>query len=97
MKGLKKVTSYILITFVLLITIVSLLGIWDVISLEDVMRKIFTSLFVVFVASVIVLFIFSVIIRDSDSTISKIISYFNIDYPAKLLRKAMPENQPLDF
>lgn len=37
------------------------------------------------------------VIRDSDSTISKIISYFNIDYPAKLLRKAMPENQPLDF
>jgi sensor domain CHASE-containing protein len=47
--------------------VVSLLGIWDIISLEDVMRKIFTSLFVVFVASVIVLFIFSVLIRDSES------------------------------
>ncbi|MCK5170629.1 MAG: hypothetical protein KAQ75_12185 [Bacteroidales bacterium] len=67
MKGLKKITSYILITFVLLITVISLLGIWEIISLEDVMRKIFTSLFVVFVASVIVLFIFSVIIRDYDS------------------------------
>lgn len=66
MKGLKKITSYILITFVLLITIVSLLGIWDVISLEDVMRKIFTSLFVVFVASVIVLFIFAVLIKDTE-------------------------------
>lgn len=66
MKGLKKITSYILITFVLLITIVSLLGIWEIISLEDVMRKIFTSLFVIFVASVIVLFIFSVLIRESD-------------------------------
>lgn len=65
MKGLKKITSYILITFVLLITVVSLLGIWEIISLEDVMRKIFTSLFVIFVASVINLFIFSVIIRDS--------------------------------
>ena len=65
MRSLKKITSYILITFVLLITIVSLLGIWDIISLEDFMRKIFTSLFVVFVASVIVLFIFSVLIRDS--------------------------------
>ncbi|MDK2978520.1 MAG: hypothetical protein PWP52_1234 [Bacteroidales bacterium] len=42
------------------------LGIWEVISLEDVMRKIFTSLFVIFVASVIVLFIFSVLIKDSD-------------------------------
>ncbi|MFC2151643.1 hypothetical protein ACFLSE_03875 [Bacteroidota bacterium] len=65
MKGLKKITSYILITFVLLITIISLLGIWEIISLEDVMRKIFTSLFIIFVASVIVLFIFSVLIRDS--------------------------------
>jgi predicted acyltransferase len=67
MKGLKKITSYILITFVLIITVISLLGIWDIISLEDVMRKIFTSLFIIFVASVIVLFIFSVLIRDSDS------------------------------
>ena len=65
MKGLKKITSYILITFVLLITVISLLGIWEIISLEDVMRKIFTSLFIIFIASVIVLFIFSVIIRDS--------------------------------
>ncbi|MCD4834625.1 MAG: hypothetical protein K8R31_12565 [Bacteroidales bacterium] len=66
MKGLKKITSYILITFVLLITVISLLGIWEIISLEDVMRKIFTSLFIIFVASVIVLFIFSVLIRDSN-------------------------------
>ena len=66
MKGLKKITSYILITFVLIITVISLLGIWEIISLEDVMRKIFTSLFIIFVASVIVLFIFSVLIRDSN-------------------------------
>lgn len=66
MKGLKKITSYILISFVLLITIISLLGIWDIISLEDVMRKIFTSLFIIFIASVIVLFIFSVLIRDTN-------------------------------
>lgn len=66
MKSLKKITSYILITFVLLITVISLLGIWEIISLEDVMRKIFTSLFIIFVASVIVLFIFSVLIRDSN-------------------------------
>jgi len=65
MRGLKKITSYILITFVLLITVISLLGIWEIISLEDVMRKIFTSLFIIFVASVIVLFIFSVLIRDT--------------------------------
>jgi hypothetical protein len=66
MKSLKKLTSYILITFVLIITVISLLGIWEIISLEDVMRKIFTSLFIIFVASVIVLFIFSVLIKDSN-------------------------------
>ncbi len=66
MKGIKKLTSYILITFVLIITVISLLGIWEIISLEDVMRKIFTSLFIIFVASVIVLFIFSVLIKDSN-------------------------------
>lgn len=65
MNSLKKITSYTLITFVMLITVISLLGIWEIISLEDVMRKIFTSLFIIFVASVIVLFIFSVLIRDS--------------------------------
>ncbi|MFC2096287.1 hypothetical protein ACFLQ3_01140 [Bacteroidota bacterium] len=65
MRGLKKITSYILIIFVLLITVISLLGIWEIISLEDVMRKIFTSLFIIFVASVIILFIFSILIRDS--------------------------------
>ena len=67
MKGLKKITSYILVIFILIITVISLLGIWEIISLEDVMRKIFTSLFIIFVASVIVLFIFSVIIRDTES------------------------------
>ncbi len=65
MNSLKKITSYTLITFVMLITVISLLGIWEIISLEDVMRKIFTSLFIIFVASVINLFIFSVLIRDS--------------------------------
>jgi hypothetical protein len=67
MKNLKKTTAYILIIFVLVITILSLLGIWDIISLEYVMRKIFTSLFVVFVSTVIILFIFSVLIKDSDT------------------------------
>ena len=67
MNSIKKITSYILCAFVLVITIIALLAVWDIISLEDVLRKIFTSLFVIFVASVIVLFIFSVLIRDTDS------------------------------
>jgi len=63
---IKKITSYILITIVLVITVLSILAIWDVISLEDVIRKILTSLFVVFIASVVVLFIFAVLIKESE-------------------------------
>ena len=64
--SIKKVVSYILITLILIFTVIAILGIWDVINLEDILRKILTSLFVIFVASVVVLFIFAVLIKDSD-------------------------------
>ena len=63
---IKKVVSYILITLILIFTVIAILGIWNVIDLEDILRKILTSLFVIFVASVVVLFIFAVIIKDPD-------------------------------
>ncbi|HKK66983.1 MAG TPA: hypothetical protein VJ946_02185, partial [Bacteroidales bacterium] len=46
-------------------TILAILGIWDVVNLENILRRSLTSLFVIFVASVIVLFIFSVMIKDN--------------------------------
>ena len=61
---LKKIASYTLVAMVLSFTIIGLLSIWDIISIEDVMRKILLSLFVIFVASVVVLFIFGVVIRE---------------------------------
>ena len=64
--AIKKGTSYILISLVLIITVLSVLAIWEVISLEDVIRKILTSLFVIFIASVVVLFIFAVLIKESE-------------------------------
>lgn len=63
----KNITSYILSLFVLGCTLIALLAIWDIISLEDVMRKILTSLLVVFAASVVTLFIYNVLIKDSKS------------------------------
>jgi len=66
MTKLKKVTSYILISTVLVSTIVAILGIWDIIYLEDVIRKTLTSLFVIFVSSVVVLFIFTVLIKENN-------------------------------
>ncbi|MFP4663219.1 MAG: hypothetical protein ACLFM1_02225 [Bacteroidales bacterium] len=66
MNGLKKVTAYILVFVVLLMTVLAILGIWNVIDLENILRRSLTSLFVIFIASVIVLFIFSVLIKDND-------------------------------
>lgn len=62
--AVKKVISYFLIVLVLLFTIIALLGIWDIISLEDIIKKMFVSLMVVFAAAAVILFIFSVLIRE---------------------------------
>lgn len=62
--SIKKVISYFLIVLVLIFTIIALLGIWDIISLEDIIRKMFVSLMVVFAAAAVILFIFSVLIKD---------------------------------
>ncbi|GAB4289072.1 MAG: hypothetical protein Kow0068_21250 [Marinilabiliales bacterium] len=64
----KIIASYILIAIVLCLTVVSLLAIWEVIDAEEILRKVLFSLFVVFVASVVVLFIFAVIIKDGNPT-----------------------------
>lgn len=60
----KKITSYVLAILVVIVTAIAVLAIWDVIQLEDVMRKIMTSLLVIFASSVVTLFIFNVVIKD---------------------------------
>ncbi len=66
MKAIKKTTAYILISLIILSTIIGLLAIWDIIDVQEVMKKVLSSLFLVFVSSVIVLFIFSVLFKDSE-------------------------------
>jgi hypothetical protein len=61
---MKKTVSYILISLVLVFTLVALLGIWDIIDLEQIMAKIIYSLLTVFAASAVMLFIFTVLIKD---------------------------------
>lgn len=61
----KKLTAYVLAVFVLIVTTLAVLAIWDVIELEDVMRKIMTSLLVIFASSVVTLFIFNVVVKDN--------------------------------
>lgn len=63
----KTITSYLLSALVVVCTSIALLAIWDIISLEYVMRKVLTSLLVIFAASVVSLFIFNVLIKDSNN------------------------------
>ena len=65
--SVKKIISYLLIGLVLIFTIIALLGIWDIISLEEIVRKMFLSLMVVFAAAAVILFISSVLIKDAEA------------------------------
>ena len=67
MKNIKNLTAYILITTILLTTILALLGVWDIIDFDDVLKKIFYSLLIIFIASAVALFIFNVMIKDQDN------------------------------
>ncbi len=64
MSNIKKAVSYVLIGLVLIFTIIAILGIWGIIDLEQVMIKVLYSLLIVFAASAVILFIFSVLIKD---------------------------------
>lgn len=52
---------------VLLVTVIALLGIWDIIDLQHILRKTLSSLILIFAASAVVLFIFTIIINFKDS------------------------------
>lgn len=65
---IKKVISYFLILLVLFFTILALLGIWEVIYLHDILPKILKSMLMLFVASAIILFIYSVFMKDEASS-----------------------------
>jgi len=62
----KKFAAYVLTAIVLFLTVVALLGIWEIIDFQYILRKVLTSLFVVFLSTVIILFIFSVVLRDDE-------------------------------
>ena len=64
MDSVKKVSGFILVGIIIIFTVVGILGIWGIIDLEDIMKKVMSSLLVVFVASAVVLFITSVLIKD---------------------------------
>lgn len=67
---LKKFVGYLLVTMILIFTIIGILGVWDVINLHDVIGKFMMSLLIIFIASAVALFIFSVVLKDDDKPIS---------------------------
>ena len=66
MRKIKSITAYVLIALILIFTIISLLGVWNVISLENIIRKILGSLLIIFAASAVALFIFTMFLKQQD-------------------------------
>jgi hypothetical protein len=66
-QSIKKLVGYLLVLIILLFNVIGILGVWGVIDLEDIGQKVISSLLIVFAASAVMLFIFSVVLRD-DST-----------------------------
>ena len=65
---IKKSVSYILIGLILIFTIIAILGIWGLIdiNLQKVMLNTLYSLLVIFASSAVILFIFTVFIKDDE-------------------------------
>ncbi len=66
---LKKFVGYLLVILVLIFTIIGILGVWDIINLHDVIGKFMMSLLIIFIASAVALFIFSVVLKDENKPI----------------------------
>ena len=65
--SIKKFTSYFLIAMVLVFTVLAVLGIWDIIDFNHVLQKIVTTLIVIFCSAAVVLFIFSVLLKEKQN------------------------------
>ena len=66
MSNIRKAFAVILATLVLAVAVTSLLVIWEVIQIdvEMVLKRSFYSLFVVFIAGALILFIFNVLFKE---------------------------------
>ncbi|MBL4593032.1 MAG: hypothetical protein JKX68_04355 [Flavobacteriales bacterium] len=65
----RKGISVLLATLTLFFAILAILGIWEIIDVKNIAWKSLSSIFVIFVASAIILFIFSVIYKDGNDNI----------------------------
>ena len=66
----RKGISILLALLTLFFTTLAILGIWDIIEIKNIAWKSLYSIFVIFIASAIILFIFSVIYKSGDDNIT---------------------------
>ena len=64
MYNIRKVAGYILVGLIIIFTVIALLGIWDIIDIKEYITKALSSLLVIFIASAVVLFVTSILIKD---------------------------------
>lgn len=63
---IRKAFSVILATMVLFFTVLCILAIWDIIEVERIFQRSVATLFVLFISSAIMLFIFAVIYKQDE-------------------------------
>ena len=62
----RKGISILLATLTLFFATLAILGIWEIIDIKNIAWKSLYSIFVIFIASAVILFIFSVIYKGED-------------------------------
>lgn len=64
--ALKKFSSYFLVSLVLVSTVIALLEVWapHLLKLDGALQNLMSSLLIIFLSSCVVLFIFSVILKE---------------------------------
>ena len=64
MNTAKKVVAYVLIGGILIMTIIGILGVWGIIDMQLILQRMLYSLLIIFASSAVILFIFSMLLRD---------------------------------
>ncbi len=67
MNMIRKASAIILSLMVVFFTVLSILAIWDIIQVEDIFKKSISTLFVLFVAAAIMLFLFAVVFKGDEN------------------------------
>lgn len=70
MISFKRITGIVLAVLVLFLTVLSVLSIWGILDLDvkSIVSKSLYSLCIIFVGTILLLFIFSVLVKNEDNT-----------------------------